>query len=625
MRKNASYKILFLRMLHILFLLFIVTASCLSGQRSACFSLLADIHLSPGTTSELNLRRIVEDINSGETDFVVVAGDISNAGSDEEFIAVKNILDNLQKPLYILPGNHETNWSESGGLTFNKLWGNDRFFFNHDGFTFVGYNTGPFMKMGDGFVKQEDLLWLDRQLKTKIPEGNILISVSHYPLADGLSNWPEVTEILKSSGCRLAFCGHGHRLSIHNFNGIPGIMCRAMVSGNSEVPGYNIINLTNDSVFVYDKIPVIGNGDPVLKLNYLKSDAFSGLGVSPMPDYKINQEYPDRAIIGQWDDSASILSGPCLVDDTILVYGNSAGYIKAIAIRSGKFLWQTRIRGPVYSTPVSSGGVIVLGTVDGEIIGLNPSSGRQLWKVATGRPVMSEGVTEDNCVYIGGGDRSFYKIDAKTGKINWQFPGVSGLMQGKPVIAGSSVIFGAWDTYLYCLDKNSGTLRWKWSNGKSQKLYSPGNIYPVCSCGKVFIVAPDRYMTALDIMTGKEIWRTNRHQVRESIGESGDGALVFAKLMNDTLIAVSARDIFPKTEWKVNAGFGYEHNPCPLTCNGRRVIAATRNGVLIALDTETGNIIWKYKAGNSSVNKVVTDSNLTCWFTLTSGRIMGIK
>ncbi len=561
-------------MLHILFLLFVCNIPYLSGQKSTCFSLLADIHLSPGTVSEINLKRVVEDINSGETDFVIVAGDITNVGSDEEFTAVKNILDDLKKPFYVLPGNHETNWSESGGLTFNNLWGNDRFFFNQDGFTFAGYNSGPFMKMGDGFVKQEDLLWLERQVKTGIPDGNTLISVSHYPLADGLSNWPEVTGILKSSGCRLAFCGHGHRLSLHNFNGIPGIMCRAMVSGNSEVPGYNIVKLTNDSVFVYDKITGLGKGEAVLRLSYLNTDILSGLAVPSLPDYKVNQEYPARSIMGQWDDSASILAGPCLVDDTLLVYGNSAGQVKAIATHSGRFLWQTRIKGPVYSTPVSTSGIVVLGTVDGEILGLQAASGKQLWTVTTGRPVMSEGLTEDNCVYIGGGDRSFYKINAKTGKVIWQFSGVTGLIQGKPVISGSSVMFGAWDTWFYCLDKNSGALIWKWSNGKPQKLYSPGNIYPVCSYGKVFIVAPDRYMTALDVLTGKEIWRTNRHQVRESIGISGDGALVFAKLMNDTLIAVSARDVVPRTEWKVNAGFGYEHNPCPLTCDGKKVICS---------------------------------------------------
>ena len=187
------------------------------------------------------------------------------------------------------------------------------------------------------------------------------------------------------------------------------------------------------------------------------------------------------------------------------------------------------------------------------------------------------------------------------------------------------VVFGAWDRYLYCLDKNSGFLKWKWNNGKPQKLYSPGNVFPVCSGNKVFIVAPDRFMTALDISTGKEIWRTNKHQVRESMGVSPDGALVYAKLMNDTLIAISASESFPKTVWAVNGGFGYEHNPCPVTATNKLVIAATRSGMLVAIDPETRNIVWKYKAGNSSVNKVIFDRHQTFWFTLMEGKIFGIE
>jgi outer membrane protein assembly factor BamB len=226
---------------------------------------------------------------------------------------------------------------------------------------------------------------------------------------------------------------------------------------------------------------------------------------------------------------------------------------------------------------------------------------------------------------MGGGDRSFYRIDIETGKIIWQFSDVGGLIQGKPAISGSSVIFGAWDRFLYCLDIGNGSLKWKWNNGKPQKLYSPGNIVPVCSGGRVFIVAPDRYMTAIDINTGKQIWRTNRHQVRESMGISPDGSLVYAKLMNDTVIAVSAKENYPKTIWAVNAGFGYEHNPCPVFATKDLVIAGTRDGLLVAVDPMTKKVIWKYKAGNSSVNKIVADEHLTFWFTLIEGKIMGIK
>ena len=159
----------------------------------------------------------------------------------------------------------------------------------------------------------------------------------------------------------------------------------------------------------------------------------------------------------------------------------------------------------------------MLGSVDGNIMGINAADGKVMWRIKTGRPVLAEGIAEGDFVYIGG-DRTFYKINALNGNIIWRYTDVGDLIQGSPALSGTALIFGAWDRHLYCLDKTTGSLRWKWNNGKPQKLYSPGNITPVCSDNKVFIVAPDRFMTALDLKTGKEIWRTNRHQVRESMG-----------------------------------------------------------------------------------------------------------
>jgi outer membrane protein assembly factor BamB len=595
------------------------------GQQPVTFALLTDMHINPGSDSDTALHLLVDEINKTSVDFTVVTGDLTNAGSDAELLAVKKALDKLTKPCYVLPGNHETNWAESAGLTINKFWGNDRFLFSLKGYLFVGLNTGPYMKMGDGYVKQEDLQWLKRQLQQNKSKNEVLISFAHYPLADGLNNWVQVTDLLKSFGCRVDFCGHGHQLALLNFNGIPGIMGRSVLLRNSTVPGYNIVKLRNDSVLVYDKELSKNMGKPAILLNYMKTDTLSKIAISQKPDFSINQVYTNRRIVAEWSDTASIFSGPCLVNDTVLVYGNSLGWVKAMSTGSQRIIWQTHIQGPVFSTPVTTNGMIILGIVDGSVIGLDALNGRQIWVVKTGQPALAEGLVEDGFVYIGGGNRSFYKIDSQNGNVIWQFTGVDGLIQGKPALAGSSVIFGAWDRYLYSLDKNTGTLRWKWNNGKPQKLYSPGNIFPVCSGDKVFIVAPDRYMTAIDIDTGKEIWRTNRHQVRESIGVSPDSSLVYAKLMNDTVIAVSASGNFPKTVWAVNAGFGYEHNPCPVIATKELVIAATRDGMLVAIDPKTCSIVWKYKAGNTSVNKVVVDQHQTFWFTLSEGKVFGIK
>ena len=481
------------------------------------------------------------------------------------------------------------------------------------------------MKMGDGHVKQEDLIWLKRQLQHEKLKSKLLISLSQDPLAEGLDDWVQVTDLLKTFDCRIAFCGHGHRLSLLNFNGIPGIMGRPLLTAKSTIPGYNIVKLRNDSVLFFNKELSAHLGKPVIMLNYLKADTLSKITISPKPDYSINQVYTNRKIVAEWSDTASIFSGACLINDTILVYGNSLGWVKAINARSRRIIWQTHIQGPVYSTPVTSGGILVLGSIDGSVIGLNALNGKQVWTVNTGSPVLAEGIVEDGYVYIGGGDQGFYKIEVQTGNVIWQFTGIDGLIQGKPAISGSSVVFGAWDRHLYCLDKKTGSLRWKWNNGSPQKLYSPGNIFPICSGDRVFIVAPDNYMTAININTGKEIWRTNRHQVRESMGASPDGSLIYAKLMNDTVIAVSATENFPKTVWNVDAGFGYEHNPCPVMATNDLVIAATRSGMLVSIDPKTKRIIWKYKAGNSSVNKVVVDQHQTFWFTMIEGTIFGIN
>lgn len=624
MKNKSRYKNLFLRRSVLLSLLVTFVSVCIYAQDKVSIAFITDLHVNPLSASDSALQEIVNDINNSGFDFTIVGGDLTNTGSDAELNAVKKALSSLKKPCYVIPGNHETNWSESAGLTFNRLWGDDRFFFRYGRFVLVGFNTGPYMRMGDGLVKQEDLSWLKRKLAAFPEEESVLLSFSHYPLSDGLSNWPEVTATLKSAGCRIAFCGHGHRLSLHNFNGIPGIMGRAVLTGDPSAPGYNIIRIAGDSVSVYNKLTGSPAGEPSICFSYTDADTIDSISISPLPDYSVNNQSASTEAITLVSDTASIFTGPCLVNDTIIIYTNAIGWVKAISTPTGSVLWQTRIEGPVYSTPLNCRGIIVLGSVDGLIYGINAINGAIAWKINAKGPVLAEGIAEGRFVYIGG-NKAFYKIDAQKGSVMWSFTSVDDLVQGAPALSGKSVFFGAWDRHLYSLDKKKGVLNWKWNNGKPQKLYSPGNITPVCSANKVFIVAPDRYMTALDAETGKELWRTNRHQVRESMGVSPDGSLVYAKLMNDTLIAVSVEGDKHSTLWAVNAGFGYEHNPCPVTATDKAVIAATRAGMLVAVDPEQQRVIWKFKVGNSSVNKVVDAGNGLFWFTLMEGKVMSVK
>lgn len=104
------------------------------------FAFISDTHIgSPNGGAEEDLRRTVADINAmDDIAFVVLTGDITELGTNRELATAKRILDSLDIPYYIIPGNHDTGWSESGGLSFNQTFGDDKFYFKHNGVHFIG-------------------------------------------------------------------------------------------------------------------------------------------------------------------------------------------------------------------------------------------------------------------------------------------------------------------------------------------------------------------------------------------------------------------------------------------------------------------------------------------------------
>ncbi len=588
------------------------------------FVFLTDLHVSPGAESSAQLLAIVQEVNAGDFDLVVVAGDISNQGSYEELRNAKDILDQLNVPYYILPGNHETNWSESAGQDFIHLWGDDKFMFRKGNFLFAGLNTGPFMRMGDGHIKQEDIAWLEDELVKHKAHDTQLLFFAHYPLADGLDQWHVITDILNNYDNPIAFCGHGHRQQLLNFDGIPGIMGRSLVYRGENIPGYNIIRIRNDSLFAFDKTVGQELPDPSIEINMLQPDeAISHLAVSERPDYSVNQTYGDIEPDFLRKENASVFTGPLVVGDSLVIFGNSLGQLKAMNTDDKSILWEARLEGPLFATPVFSNGKVMLGDVSGSIYAFELASGEISWEVQTAGPVVSAGLVQDGYYYGGSGSSGVYKISVSNGEVSWVFNDVEGLIQAQAAINDDYLVFTAWDTHIYCLNKTSGELLWKWNNGRPASLLSPGNVVPVISNGKVFIVAPDRFMTALDLATGQEIWRTNKHQVRESMGASGDLQSVFAKLMNDSIIAVSTKSNEFQTLWTLDAGFGYDHNPCPIVVKDDLLFAATRNGLVMAIDIQKQKLAWKHKVSNSAINFMHAENN-QLWLTSADGRIVSL-
>lgn len=600
------------------YFLILFLCCCCSYVHAARFALLTDLHVSPGTPNDAALGRVVDEINRGGYDFAVVSGDISNQGTDAELETVKKRLSGLRLPYYLVPGNHETNWSESAGLTINRLWGGDRFLFRSGKWLFVGFNTGPYMKMGDGHVKAEDILWMDKVLQSELKEGERPVFIAHYPANEWLSNGGAVIALMKKYRAAAMFFGHGHALRAYNLDGIPGVMGRALYMPKDRSFGYTVVEMNGDRFEIYEK----KLGEPLSKVVYAfgAGETFDDLPPPPPPappGGRLPDGWSEKLILSA---DASIFTGLAF-RGTVLYYGTSTGELRAYDWKKQKALWTLDLGGTVHSTPLYGCGVVIAGSIGNEIAGVDADTGKVLWKLPARAPVINDGLIHDGFLYMGLGKGEFCKIDVKTGRKIWSWTGVQGIFQAQPAVVGGRVVFGAWDRHLYCLNESDGSLLWSWNNGHPQKLYSPGNCVPVISCGKVFLVAPDRFMTALDLRTGRQLWRSGQFSVRESQCGSVDGKRVYGKTMNGLIIAVDADAPEYRSLWNVDAKFGYEHNPCPLLEHDGIVFAGSRQGILAAADAGTRRLLWTYKCGNSSINKIAAGPDGGIWVTLIEGKI----
>ena len=588
------------------------------------FAQLTDIHLSPSNPNPTeDLLRSIAQINATDSiDFVLVTGDITEEGDRATMEKVKSCLDLLKVKYYVALGNHETKWSDSGCTAFGEIFGGERFDFEHKGFLFLGFNSGPLMRMAYGHVVPQDIRWMTErmnQYNTGDPQQNKpVILVTHYPMIEGdVDNWYEVTDAVRPYNIRLFIGGHYHRNRDLRYDGIPGVLMRSNLCDKDGKPGYGIYEITKDSIRVYTQR--IGEPKKQWAGFSLTESYYERNGkAEKYPDFSVNKEYPQ--VKEQWitKTGVGIYCSPAVEKDKVFI-GDDMGYLTAYALKDGKALWRFQSGKRIVGTPAVSEGIVVFGSADCKIYGLNAQNGNLLWTVETYEPVLWSLTIDNGTAYIGASDHTFRAINTCNGEIKWTFTGVKGYIETKPLVTDSKVIFGAWDNTLYALNKADGRELWKWTGGLTRMHFSPAAVWPVAAEGKVFITDPQRAMTAIEIETGNTVWRTFQSMVRETIGLSEDGERIYSKTMNDSIVCYSTKGSHPHELWASNVGFGYEHAPSMQVEKDGIVFGSTKEGLIFALEAKTGKVLWKHKIGNSLISTVVPLSGNRILFTATGG------
>ena len=574
------------------------------------FAFITDNHYSIGSASIQNLRDCIDDINSLDSlDFVILGGDLTDFGSDEEIAGVKSELDKLKYKYYVVAGNHDAKWSESGCNTFKNVFGYEQFEFEAGGWRFLGSGCGPDMRMAPALLPKESMVWLEN-----LEPGKKSIFINHYPQDTSVLNYFDVTRVLKKKDVRFEIGGHWHQNRVLNYDGLPAVLGRSALAAGG-VPGYNIFEIKDDHITASER--------RIYKHSTVQLQPWYELDLEPVSDtvhydahgipdsypwmkYDVNDTYPCVKDIWQIQDNGNIVAGFAKKGNTAY-YTTSTGSLRAISVKDGRRLWSRDFPGKIFSTPAVDGKYLVFGCTDGYIYAVNAKNGRQIWKSKADKSVLASPVIFDGKVFIGASDGKFRALSLKDGSPVWTFDGVEGFVECKAYVDEKQVVFGSWGNALYSLDTKTGELQWIWKIKKASRMLSPAAVWPVKSAGRIFVAVPDRKTYAIDAATGEELFHVDGG--REAVGLSEDGSIVYVKTMYNTAFAFRADVDFKGGElpsglqlWRVEDRSGYEIAPTPIVEKNGMVILPTDKGNLLTLSAADGSFLWAHKYSVALVN-----------------------
>lgn len=592
------------------------------------FALLTDVHISQHNPKPLeDLQRSVAEINTlPEIEFVLVSGDVTESGDRASMIKLKSELEQLRVPFYITSGNHETTWSESGVMDFNRVFGDNRFSMMHNGVCFIGFNSGPVLKMADGHVAPQDIAWMENELNN-LPTGTKVIAVTHYPLQDVESggvvdNWYDVTDLLRQYNVQCILGGHYHSSRVFDCDGITDVLNRSNLRDKDGINGYAIIRMDEDSIRFGEKR--VGEPLKIWMAVPNQDRKYAPANPSIRPSFIVNDEYKNVQHTWQRSMGVGIYASPVLANGCVYV-GDDEGMFYCLNATTGETIWSYKTGSRIFATAAVDAGKVIFGSTDCCIYCLDAKTGDLVWKKVTKAAVMGSPVIKKGIAYVGGSDGCMYALCMKDGEEVWIFDQMKDYFNSRPTIYKNMIYFGAWDNNFYALNIKNGKEVWRWDNKRGVDKFSPAAVWPVAAHGRVFIAAPDRYMTCLNAKTGDVVWRTNRYVVRETAGMNAAQTMVYSKCMWDTIVAFDARTPEPIVRWTCHAGFGYDHAPCmPMEKDGT-LFVGTKNGLILGLNANTGEILWKHKIGNSLIQTMLPISAKECLVTSTDGTVTRLK
>ncbi|MBU0640778.1 MAG: PQQ-binding-like beta-propeller repeat protein [Planctomycetes bacterium] len=287
---------------------------------------------------------------------------------------------------------------------------------------------------------------------------------------------------------------------------------------------------------------------------------------------------------------AAVKAGPVIVNDRLYV-ALTSGVVAAFARDSGEKLWQYGTGGEILGTPAWSGELLVFGSGDGKVYALD-DSGRLRWSFNAGLPVYGVPLIDGDSVYLGDNGGRMHALSLTDGKPRWTYARADYSVECQAHIWGDLLVFGAWDGFLYALDRTTGELRWKTpgpksSEGKAARYYAPADCGPV-ALGDTLFVCDRGYLLATYDRAGKLGRRLDTGT--SAIAAGPTGRYLYCRTLDNRVCKLNAAG---EKLWETAVPAG--RFPIPPTCDEDSVYVCSNTGLLSVLAATDGRVRSTYQ------------------------------
>ncbi|HEU4462389.1 MAG TPA: phosphodiesterase [Solirubrobacterales bacterium] len=197
---------------------------------------LSDLHIGAnenGVDPVPHLEAVVEAVRAlpNRPDAVLVSGDLTDDGADDGYRLARELLERLEAPLHVLPGNHDDR--DRLRAVFDLPGEGDepiRYSVDVGELRLVVFDSNV-PGQDPGRYDPEQLRWLDAELGAE-PERPTLLALHHPPLATGIEEWDGINlepgqlpllaaVVSRHPQLRGIVGGHLHRIAASALAGVP--------------------------------------------------------------------------------------------------------------------------------------------------------------------------------------------------------------------------------------------------------------------------------------------------------------------------------------------------------------------------------------------------------------------